>query len=696
MVHQHSTGATYGFRCTLVACLAALCGLGAAYANDLDPTVKIITPEAGGVVGGQEVLVTVEYFSNSGSPIDVVELWVDHRNAHRHPLDQPRLRGRVRYYWDSTQFPPGTHSLEARARDEKGYEGTAVVTVSNVTRGVPIEGVAPYISIFKPSDGARISGRTEVEIDVHPGEARFVYVMLDGKMLAATTESPYILTVDADTLAAGPHTIYAVAKTDQGEIQSGIVTVNVDSASTYVGPELPTPSLAPQTRSVGPELALPSVPEFTVDADEMTGGLVGGGLMLASVDVPRIVSTPTAVATVSTPAPTLVVPAPVAAPLRSVAPAPVPSPIVVSATRPTPVARPVQPGTAPRVVAPAMPDEIAPISARTPSGHGAPSGLPSETVVPKASAPSTDVEAVSVRTVVPTARPMAATRRPTEMTPIAAGPARPMAAAANVAAPKVAVAAAPVVEPTATVEPIARVARATRPQAGSPSYARSGADLTAASLEPVASAAARSAVVGTAPGASTPRAKIAQAASVVGANSAVVRVHVVRAAETLQSVSARYGVSVRRIARANDLDADARISAGSRLNIPPQTTILFDDVPVAFDVEPEIINGVAVAPIRQLLETAGGTVYWMADSQEVRGVVGDTDISVRVGSREAIVDEETVLLDLAAFMKRDRVLVPVRFVGDVLDVTVAYDPETEDVHIVTRDPKPASLDADAA
>jgi len=187
-----------------------------------------------------------------------------------------------------------------------------------------------------------------------------------------------------------------------------------------------------------------------------------------------------------------------------------------------------------------------------------------------------------------------------------------------------------------------------------------------------------------------PVARVAHAAQASGVHKPMIRIHVVRAGENLQAVSRRYGVSASRIAQANNIPIEGALDSGSRLLIPPQTTILFDDVPIAFDVEPQIINGIAVAPIRHMLEAAGGTVYWIGDKGLVRAEVGDRNIEVRVGSREARVNEEVVLLDLAATMKRDRVIVPVRFVGKALDVSVRYDPATENVHIVSHKPLDAS------
>jgi len=673
-------GARDGLRRALVVCSAMAFGVGVAIAADLSPTVKITTPQPGEAIGGQHVLVTVEYYSNSGAPIDVVELWVDQRNAHRHTLVQPLLRGRVRYEWDSTQYKAGTHTLEARARDTKGYEGTALVTVSNAGTAVPAEGLAPYINIFQPADGATITGTTKVEVDVHPGQARFVYIMLDGKMLCATTNSPYVLNVDTNQLEAGPHTIYAVAKTDQGEVQSEVITVNVGGAASYVGPDLPTPSLIATHDSLGPELALPRLPLASADEDEMGGGLIGGGLMLAAVNAPRVISTPTAMtrsAALTVEAPTVAAPAP--------APA---TRISIAAGEPTPVSRPTISGVVPRVTAPTT--EAAPVAAALGgSEHGSPVAAPMAVDVPKAVAPDTNMAPVSVPTRVPEPRPRTAERVPAAMAPAAAGPARPAAVAANAAA----------TAPTAVATPSQPVTvRAPRMPSDTPSY-RISRTTGAVGADPVAAPAARSvasAMAGPAADAPTARAKVAEAARLVGANRALVRIHVVRAAESLQSVSARYGVSVRRIAGANNLEPDAKLTAGERLTIPPQTTILFDDVPIAFDVEPMIMGGVAVAPIRHMLEAMGGTVYWLPKDQKVQGVVGDKHLEVQVGSREAKVNEEKILLDIAAFMKRDRVLVPVRFVGEALDVTVRYDPVTENVHIVTRDAKSPSLDADAA
>jgi len=666
--------AGFGKRVSLVILVALAAGIATAAGVDgRAPTVTIVSPVEGEIVSGERVLVTIDYFSNSGALVEFVELWIDERRQSRDKLATPRLRGRVKYEWESNRFVAGMHSLEARAMDRLGYEGTALVSISTARAGERLEGISPYIRLASPQDGERISGRTRIEVDIHPQTARFVCVYRKGvepteqdRLLCATTEAPYVFTIDADDLSEGTHQIYAVAKTEGGEIQSQVVSLEVVSrgGGSYVGPELPDPDTTPVRPGVEPELAIPELPLPSADDVAMTGGgLVSEGIVLARAGASRITSIPGA------PPPALSV-APMARPPVE---GPIPAPRVTVQTPPTQPA-PVGAGGTHISIPTHRPAAPAPVAAG-----------------PKPVAP----RAVDPGTAKTTAPP--APRRLAAAPPVTADVARPVAAVAALAVVKATVPAPPVVVPSP---------EAPRAATGGPSYVRQPtrvakamrtmpappAERTVAppsEMAPVMSAAASI----TPPAASghvseplaTPVARVANAAKLAGFHRALVRIHVVRPGESLSAVARRYGVSARRIRAANNLDEqDDKLKAGSRLAVPPQTTVLFDDVPIAFDVAPEIINGISVAPIRHMLETAGGTVYWIGKEQLVRARIDGKTVEIHVGSREARVDEERVLLDIAAFMKQDRVLVPVRFVGSVLDVTVSYNPATEDVHIVSH------------
>jgi len=649
-------------RAMAIAAVAAVCGITMAVAvavDDQNPQVKIVSPRPGEVVSGNRIIVTVEYFSRSGAPIQFVELWVDGKRQARDKLGTPRTSGRVQYAWNGSAFSPGMHGLEALAEDTKGYQGTAVVSVTLAAAGQTLEGISPFITVRGPRNGEKVSGRLTISVDVQPGKAEFVYLMQrdpagkQDRVLAATTQAPYEFNLPA--LPEGTQQVYAVAKTGGGEIQSEVLSFEVvgRGGGTYTPQELPAPNLTPTAVASGPELALPELPLPPRDAQEVGGGLVGGTLVLASAGAVRVISTPRPMAPV--------------APLE-------PQPVAV--VQPAPVI--VQPAPA---LAPALPEPS--LAARA---------VPAPALAPVAStiaaAPKVVAQPEAIR---PKAMPPAAAA------PVVAGPASPMGAVAAVARvdlPKVTPAPMPV-EPPSQVPPVAAA-----PSDGTPGYVRSAAPVVgpmriaaapeAAAVATVASSRPLAPSVDAGAPPAAPVARMAQAAQTSGVHKPLIRIHVVRAGETLQAVSRRYGVSASRIAQANNLPVEGALDSGSRLLVPPQTTILFDDVPIAFDVEPQIINGIAVAPIRHMLEAAGGTVYWIGDKGLVRAEVGDRNIEVQVGSREARVDEEVVLLDLAATMKRDRVIVPVRFVGKALDVSVRYDPATENVHIVSHKPLDAS------
>jgi hypothetical protein len=60
----------------------------------------------------------------------------------------------------------------------------------------------------------------------------------------------------------------------------------------------------------------------------------------------------------------------------------------------------------------------------------------------------------------------------------------------------------------------------------------------------------------------------------------------------------------------------------------------------------------------------------------VRAKNGDSEITLTIGSDQAMVNQKTVMMDMAAFLLSGRTMVPVRLFEKSLNAHVTWDPST--------------------
>jgi hypothetical protein len=105
----------------------------------------------------------------------------------------------------------------------------------------------------------------------------------------------------------------------------------------------------------------------------------------------------------------------------------------------------------------------------------------------------------------------------------------------------------------------------------------------------------------------------------------------------------------------------------------PRLGLMMGQDNLDFDVQPFIRDGISIAPLRQIIEHTGGMVMWLPASHEVQAVTGDRHLQVKIGSRNARINSQSVMMDYPAFLKEGRTMVPVRFIQVALDMKAVYD-----------------------
>lgn len=127
------------------------------------------------------------------------------------------------------------------------------------------------------------------------------------------------------------------------------------------------------------------------------------------------------------------------------------------------------------------------------------------------------------------------------------------------------------------------------------------------------------------------------------------------------------------------------INYGSRVPVSGAFKISLNGQAVNFDVEPRVQDGIPLTPFRHLFEQSGGNVKWLHDSKEVSAEGMGQKVWFQVGSDLAKVNDLQLRLELAPFIERGRVLVPMSFLVDSLNVKVDFDAATGHVFVTSNE-----------
>jgi hypothetical protein len=113
-----------------------------------------------------------------------------------------------------------------------------------------------------------------------------------------------------------------------------------------------------------------------------------------------------------------------------------------------------------------------------------------------------------------------------------------------------------------------------------------------------------------------------------------------------------------------------------------QTVRVFvDGDPVAFDQPPVITAGRVFVPLRGVFERLGAFVEWNQRTSTVMARQDSTQVILRIGQTQAMVNGQPTTLDAPPMVVGGRTLVPLRFLGETLGARVSWDPSNSTVSI---------------
>jgi len=190
-----------------------------------NPAVSITSPSKNSTVTG---LVNVDVSASDNTGVTKVVLFAGSTKVGEDTVEP------YHFTWDSTQKADGSVTLTAYAYDaanNQGNSGSHPVLVENIADNPgPTDTTPPTVSFGGNLAGTVVSGT--VKITVHAADNQqlsLIILSIDGKLVASTNISPLSYSWNTRKVAAGSHTLKAVATDGAGNTAEAQQVLTVDS-----------------------------------------------------------------------------------------------------------------------------------------------------------------------------------------------------------------------------------------------------------------------------------------------------------------------------------------------------------------------------------------------------------------------------------------------------------------------------------
>lgn len=118
--------------------------------------------------------------------------------------------------------------------------------------------------------------------------------------------------------------------------------------------------------------------------------------------------------------------------------------------------------------------------------------------------------------------------------------------------------------------------------------------------------------------------------------------------------------------------------------LPDEIIVTVDGNKVEFDQSPIIVKDRTLVPVRAIFEVLGATIEWDDATQTVIARKENTTITMTIGKNEMYKNDEKIVLDIAPQLVGERTLVPVRAVAESFDCNVEWNEESQNVIITSK------------
>jgi len=122
---------------------------------------------------------------------------------------------------------------------------------------------------------------------------------------------------------------------------------------------------------------------------------------------------------------------------------------------------------------------------------------------------------------------------------------------------------------------------------------------------------------------------------------------------------------------------------GVTVNAEQPIIVFLDGWQMQFDVQPTIIDGRIMIPMRVIFEGLGAEVEWDSSTRTITAIRGDLVIQTTVDEKIIDVGGSTVTMDVAPKIIDGRTFVPIRFVSESVGANVEWDSNTRTITITS-------------
>lgn len=113
-------------------------------------------------------------------------------------------------------------------------------------------------------------------------------------------------------------------------------------------------------------------------------------------------------------------------------------------------------------------------------------------------------------------------------------------------------------------------------------------------------------------------------------------------------------------------------------------SIFVDDVKQVYDTKPIIENGRTLVPMRGIFETLGAKVDWEEETKTAKATKEEMQVEIKIGSYFAKKGNESIKLSVQPMIIEGRTMVPLRFIGESFGAKVDWNGEKRIVTIATQ------------
>lgn len=162
--------------------------------------------------------------------------------------------------------------------------------------------------------------------------------------------------------------------------------------------------------------------------------------------------------------------------------------------------------------------------------------------------------------------------------------------------------------------------------------------------------------------------------------------YTIQQGDTLEKIARAYSTTPDELAKLNPgLSPERPLPVDTSMAVPKtEARIYLDHQPLQGAAQPFIINGYSMVPFRQLVEAKDGVVIWLPQTREVNAWAHNTFMGLKIGDRNARINNETYLLPVAPSLLEERTMVPLRYLTSALNLHVEYNAASGTYYLVSR------------